>query len=206
MVLNDKGFRKYLTNSERTKLLNSASLMDPLTYTLCCVISSTGCRISEALSLTIDSIDITSKTITIESLKKRKKGVFRVIPVPSELIILLQNVHKFDKKTDRVNRQRLLWSFCRMTAYRRIRKAMHAAGLDGPHAMPKGLRHSFGVTAIHSQVPLNLVQRWLGHADMRTTAIYADATGPEERSIALRMWRKSMNALTINSDGRPRLR
>ncbi|WP_211337854.1 tyrosine-type recombinase/integrase [Blastomonas fulva] len=57
--------------------------------------------------------------------------------------------------------------------------------------MPKGLRHCFGVAAIQSQVPLNMVQRWLGHADMRTTAIYASAVGPEERSIAQRMWRNS---------------
>ena len=37
-------------------------------------------------------------------------------------------------------------------------------------------------------VPLNLVQRWLGHASMATTAIYLDALGEEEREIAARMW------------------
>ena len=37
-------------------------------------------------------------------------------------------------------------------------------------------------------MPLNLLQRWLGHADIATTAIYADAMGPEERAIAARMW------------------
>lgn len=53
---------------------------------------------------------------------------------------------------------------------------------------PKGLRHSFGIHAIRSGVPLNLVQRWLGHASMTTTAVYLDVLGEEEREIAARLW------------------
>jgi integrase/recombinase XerD len=34
----------------------------------------------------------------------------------------------------------------------------------------------------------NLVQRGLGHASLRTTAIYAEVVGPEERAFAARMW------------------
>jgi hypothetical protein len=56
-----------------------------------------------------------------------------------------------------------------------------------PHD-PKGLRHSFRIHAIRSGAPLNLVQRWLGHASMTTTAIYLDALGEEEREIAARLW------------------
>ena len=33
-----------------------------------------------------------------------------------------------------------------------------------------------------------LVQRWLGHAQLSTTAIYAEAVGQEEQEIAARMW------------------
>jgi integrase/recombinase XerD len=56
--------------------------------------------------------------------------------------------------------------------------------------MPKGLRHSFGVNAFQSGVPPHLVQRWLGHASLETTAIYADVIGPEERAFSTRMWKK----------------
>lgn len=65
---------------------------------------------------------------------------------------------------------------------------MAAAGITGLHASPKGLRHGFGVHAVRAAVPLNLLQRWLGHADIATTAIYADAMGAEEREIAAQMW------------------
>ena len=60
--------------------------------------------------------------------------------------------------------------------------------ITGTPAMPKGLRHGFGVKAFQSNVPPHLVQRWLGHASLRTTAIYGDVIGPEERAFAARMW------------------
>ncbi len=34
----------------------------------------------------------------------------------------------------------------------------------------------------------NMVQKWLGHAQLSTTAIYANAVGEEEQAIAARMW------------------
>ena len=69
---------------------------------------------------------------------------------------------------------------------------MAAAGISGTPAMPKGLRHGFGVNAFQANVPPHLVQRWLGHASLRTTAIYADVIGPDERAFAARMWAKSL--------------
>jgi site-specific recombinase XerD len=42
---------------------------------------------------------------------------------------------------------------------------------------------------LQAGVPLNLAQRWLGHARISTTAIYAAACGPEERALAVRFWR-----------------
>jgi site-specific recombinase XerD len=66
---------------------------------------------------------------------------------------------------------------------------MDAAGLqDGVHSSPKGLRHGFGVAAVKNGIALNMAQRWLGHAHITTTAIYADAVGEEEHAIAARMW------------------
>jgi len=65
---------------------------------------------------------------------------------------------------------------------------MGAAAVNGPAAMPKGLRHAFGVTAFQSAVPPHLVQRWLGHASLGTTAIYGDVSGREEREFAAKIW------------------
>jgi integrase/recombinase XerD len=66
---------------------------------------------------------------------------------------------------------------------------MIKAGIaDGPHRTAKGLRHAFGVNAVTKSIPLNMLCKWMGHADIKTTAIYANAIGQEERSIAQAMW------------------
>jgi hypothetical protein len=44
------------------------------------------------------------------------------------------------------------------------------------------------VSATASASPPNLVQKWLGHAQLTTIAIYANAIGAEEQDIARRMW------------------
>ncbi|WP_284945040.1 tyrosine-type recombinase/integrase [Acidisoma cladoniae] len=75
-----------------------------------------------------------------------------------------------------------------MTAWRQVHAVMEGAGLSGPHASPKRLRHGFGVAAVSAGISLNLVQKLLGHAQLSTTAIYADAVGAEEKDIARRMW------------------
>ena len=81
-----------------------------------------------------------------------------------------------------------LWPWSRTWAWGCVKAVMRDADIYGAHASPKGLRHGFGVHAIHSGVPLNMIQRWLGHAHLATTSIYANAVGPDERLIAERMW------------------
>jgi len=44
------------------------------------------------------------------------------------------------------------------------------------------------VAAVTAGIPLNLVQEWLEHAQLSTTATYADAVSTEEQDIASRMW------------------
>jgi len=182
-VYNREGQRKYLTRSETLDFLRSAHAREPAVRAFCWILAATGCRISEALALTARNIDFKTGTLIIRSLKKRGKRLFRSIPLPKDLLLQLRKW--LDSGVFTTER---LWPWSRMTGYRRICEVMDAAGIRGDYASPKGLRHAFGVHAVQSGIPLNLVQRWLGHADLKTTAIYANAMGPEEREIASRMW------------------
>jgi len=83
---------------------------------------------------------------------------------------------------------RRLWRISRVTAWRFVKEAMLEAGIVGRPACPRGLRHGFGVGTLQALVPLNMVQKWMGHARISTTAIYADAIGPEEIFFAERFW------------------
>lgn len=177
------GQRKYLTANERERFLEAAEASPPRLRTLCLTLAWTGCRISEALALTLNSIDRESDAVVLRSLKKRGAVKFRQVPVPQSLIEAIASVHTGCEPRDR------LWTWSRSRAWQLVKMVMSSADVGGgPHATPKGLRHAFGLHAIRSGVPLNLVQRWLGHASMNTTAIYLDAIGHEEREIASRMW------------------
>ena len=65
---------------------------------------------------------------------------------------------------------------------------MLAAGVDPSVAKPRALRHAFGVEAVQQRIALSLIKRWLGHAKIETTAIYANPVGEEERALARLMW------------------
>ena len=184
------GARKYLTAGERTAFLRQAELADRQVRTLCMTLAYAGCRLSEALALTADRVDLSAGVLTIESLKKRRTGIFRTVPVPPALLETLDMVHgiREQQATRGKGHGARLWPWSRMTGWRAVHVIMEAARLDGPHASPKGLRHGFGVAAVSAGIPLNLVQKWLGHAQLTTTAIYANAVGAEEKTIAQRMW------------------
>lgn len=186
-LLDKHGQRKYLNLEERKAFKNTAERQPGEIRTFCLVLYYTGCRISEALALTFKSIDMEEYTITFESLKKRQSGVFRSVPVPSSLIDILDLVHGL--RQAKLNRQnKKLWSWSRMTAYRKVKSVMKMAGLSGKKATPKGLRHAFGIACNQKGIQLNMVQKWLGHSDIRTTVIYSNAVGKEERNVAQRLW------------------
>ena len=184
------GGRKYLTAAERTAFLGAAVRADRPARTLCMTLAYAGCRLSEALALSVDRVDLAGGVLVFESLKKRRPGLYRAVPVPPALLDALDLVHGIREQQGRRGRGQgvLLWPWSRMHGWRAVHGVMQAAGLDGVHACPKGLRHGFGVAAVSAGIPLNMVQKWLGHAQLSTTAIYADAVGAEEQSIAARMW------------------
>ena len=190
MQLHDgAGRRKYLTADERRAFLAAAEKAPRQVRTFCLVLAFTGCRISEALALSARRIDLEAGTIVLESLKKRRKGIYRTVPVPARVIDALDLVHGVrEAQKSKDGGQARLWPFSRTSAWRYVAAVLERAGVAGPQASPKGLRHGFGVQAVSSGVPLNMVQKWLGHAQLSTTAIYADAVGAEEQSIMHRMW------------------
>ena len=69
------GERKYLTPGERDDFLTATEAAPREVRTFCACLAYTGCRISEALSLTADRIDLKAGVIVFESLKKRRSGV-----------------------------------------------------------------------------------------------------------------------------------
>lgn len=82
-----------------------------------------------------------------------------------------------------------LWCWGRTTGWKIVKQALRRAGVSEKLCVPKALRHAFAVEAVQKGIPLNIVQRWLGHTRIETTAIYANVMGNEERLLARKVWR-----------------
>jgi integrase/recombinase XerD len=179
-----------LDAEERQAFLTAAREQERERRTFCETLYFTGCRVTEALEMTPKRVEIKAGQIILRSLKKRREDVFRAVPVPAEFLDTLEMVHDIKQSRRRPKvKDAPLWNWTRVHSWRMVKEVMIQAGIaDGPHQSAKGLRHSFGVHATVSGVPLNMLCKWMGHADIKTTAIYANAMGKEEQNIAARMW------------------
>ncbi len=190
-LYNTDGNRLYLTTQERAAFLDTARLARPEVRSFAETLAYTGCRISEALELVPKCVQLDAGRVVFRSLKKRREDVYRAVPVPPEYLDTLNIVHRIrDAQTSKRRADEPLWTWTRQHASSAIVKGlMITAGIpDGAHRTAKGLRHAYGVNAISRKIPLNMLQKWMGHADPKITAIYADAIGEEEANIAAQMW------------------
>ena len=127
------------------------------------------------------------------TLKKRKKlyakPQYRAVPVPDYFLDALDLVHGV-RERQKHDKDVKLWPWTRQHAARLIKAVMQDAGIDTalPHANPKGLRHTFGIHAVLSGVPVTEIQLLMGHSDLKTTAIYLETFGKEKRELASKMW------------------
>jgi integrase len=188
------GRRKYLVPKERRAFLLAAQAEGGDVGTFCSVLGICGARISEVLALTPELIDDGNRAINFETLKRRRRGVIRAVPVPEKLLDELQAVHGFRQaQYDPTKANGRLWSWSRTTAWRRVKEVMRLAELPEYVSKPKALRHAFGAEAVLNQVPLTLIKKWMGHAKLETTEVYTSLTGEEERMLARLTWRRMPN-------------
>lgn len=173
------GRRKYLTHRERYRFYEAAKSLPVERKLFCLVLLFTGCRISEALELTVERIDPQIDVLVFRTLKRRKDHQ-RVIPTPSSLIK--------DMRAHTMGKTGRIWKFSRRTGWRIVKSVMAAAKIEGIHACPKGLRHGYGMSSAENNVPLKKLQKWMGHSSILTTMIYLDAVGEEEHAFARRTW------------------
>ena len=184
------GRRLYLNAEERAAFLQAAAAVAPKNRLFAETLHYTGCRLSEALALTPERIDLAEGRIILNSLKKRREDVYRSVPVPADFLTRLELTFGLRQAQKRPKKKaERLWTWSRVRGWQIVKAIMAAADIaDGPHRTPKGLRHAYGINAIGKGVPLNILQKWLGHAQLTTTAIYANAGGKEETELAARMW------------------
>ena len=182
------GGRKYLNRDERKRVLGACTMLDIRPALFILVLAWTGARVSEILALTPRAIQAERSLISIVTLKRRRWSV-REVPVPPELMrSLAQEFSLLAAQQDQHDCTARLWPMHRSTAWRLVKRVMADASVSGRAACPRGMRHAFGVGIVQAGVPITLLQRWMGHARLSTTAIYSTVSGPEELAMAKKFW------------------
>jgi len=136
---------------------------------------STGIRVTEAITLRLDSINLEER----QSIRVTGKGnKDRTLPLPADTALILVDYLNNARPQLVKNKSTDLFfvssrgnSLSRQAVWTIIHNAAELAGLKN-HISPHTLRHSFATHLLRGGIHLRKVQELLGHANLSTTQIY----------------------------------
>lgn len=169
-----------LTESEILALLgapDSSTIVGRRDQALLEFLYATGCRITEALDLREESLQLQERSARVEG----KGGKVRFVPLGAVAVAALEiwmkegrtqwQARAGHKERDLIFLTQKGGRMSRQNAFLRIRKHAQAAGISRAIS-PHKLRHSFATHLLERGADLRAVQSLLGHADLSTTELY----------------------------------
>lgn len=171
-----KSLPKALSFEQVTTLLSTADASTPeglRDRALFELVYGAGLRISEALTLTTDNLDLDECMLRVTG----KRGKTRVIPLPRETARWLGR-YAVEARPQLVRKPSPLLilsdrgkQLMRQTAYKRLADLCRQAGIP-QGTSPHTLRHSYAVHLLKGGADLRAVQELLGHESIATTQVY----------------------------------
>jgi integrase/recombinase XerD len=140
---------------------------------------STGARISEAVGLDLDDIDVTERTVLLDG----KGGKQRLVPIgrpaldalDAYLVRARPGLAAGGRGSPAVFLNVRGGRLSRQSAWQTLKVAAEQAGLTAS-VSPHTLRHSFATHLLEGGADVRVVQELLGHASVTTTQIYTLVT------------------------------
>jgi integrase/recombinase XerD len=151
------------------------------------VLYGTGARISEAVGLTGDDVDLQSRTVSLTG----KGGKQRRVPLGSYAARAVDDylvrarpalADGADVPSTRLFLNARGGPLSRQSAWAVLRSAAERAGLRADIS-PHTLRHSFATHLMEGGADVRVVQELLGHASVTTTQIYTLVTVDHLREV-----------------------
>lgn len=185
---------KAISTHDVERLLEAASLGDgpvPLRdRALLELVYSTGARISEAVGLDVDDLDLTEGRAAVRLFGKGSKervvpvGAYAVEAVEAYLVRSRPVLATAGSGGAAVFLNTRGARLSRQSAWAVLRTAAERAGLPGAdHVSPHTLRHSFATHLLAGGADVRVVQELLGHASVTTTQIYTKVTPDTLREV-----------------------
>ena len=146
----------------------------------------TGTRVSEAVGLDLDDLDLDERTALVTG-KGDKQRMLPLGEVAAEALTayLVRGrpaLATRGRGTPRMFLNARGGPLSRQSAYAILSAAAHRAGLEG-HVSPHSLRHSFATHLLQNGADVRVVQELLGHASVTTTQIYTLVTVDTLRTV-----------------------
>nr|WP_157735346.1 tyrosine-type recombinase/integrase [Pseudofrankia inefficax] len=164
--------------AEAVRRLRSAALLE--------LLYGTGARISEAVGLDLDDLDLDQATASVRL--RGGNGRDRVVPLGRCAVAALslylsrgRPVLESAGSGTAVFLSRRGGRLSRQSAWSALRAAAEAAGIEG--VSPHVLRHSFALHLLDGGADVRVVQELLGHASVRTTQIYTLVPADQLREV-----------------------
>jgi integrase/recombinase XerD len=159
--------------------LDDKGIRDRLLFNL---LFDTGLRISEALNLTLNDLNLDNHTIIVMG----KGSKARIVLISSSLEKLLRDyiattrkqLIKAGVKTNYLFISEKGSQITRNYAYLKLIEAARKANIN-KEISPHTLRHSFATSLLENNADLRAIQTLLGHADINTTQIYTHVSKKE---------------------------
>ena len=150
------------------------------------VLYGTGARISEAVGLDVDDLDLAEGT----ALLRGKGGKQRLVPVGSFAVAAVEDYLTVSRPTlvSAKSASPALFlnarggRLSRQSAWTVLAKAAQRAGVT-TEVSPHTLRHSFATHLLDGGADVRVVQELLGHASVTTTQVYTLVTVEKLREI-----------------------
>ncbi|WP_263119899.1 site-specific tyrosine recombinase XerD [Cellulomonas fimi] len=183
---------KAIRTDEVERLLEAASLGDgpvPLRdRALLELLYSTGARISEAVGLDVDDLDLTPGRAAVRLFGKGRKervvpvGAYAVEAVEAYLVRSRPALAVAGRGGARVFLNTRGAPLSRQSAWAVLHTAAERAGLPA-EVSPHTLRHSFATHLLAGGADVRVVQELLGHASVTTTQLYTKVTPDTLREV-----------------------
>lgn len=150
------------------------------------VLYATGARISEAVGLAIDDIDLADRSVLLSGKGGKQRrvpiGSFAAAAVQSYLVQARPVLSAAGRRTPVVFLNSRGGALSRQSAWTVLRTAAERAGL-ATGISPHTLRHSFATHLMEGGADVRVVQELLGHSSVTTTQIYTLVTVDALREV-----------------------
>jgi integrase/recombinase XerD len=139
----------------------------------------TGARVSEAVDLDVDDVDLQTLTVVVTGKGSKQRllplGEFAAQAIEAYLVRGRSALVVKGKGTSRLFLNTLGRPLSRQSAYAVVQRAAERAGISAA-VSPHTLRHSFATHLLEGGADVRVVQELLGHSSVTTTQIYTMVT------------------------------